>query len=143
MAEEKVLANNTLLFLDTTGGTDYDLVVCLEDNSYNVAVNEIDATSKCGVDTKVGTIDTTLSLSGQVLASPGSGKISDFAIEQALRQATSVGWKFGKATPVAGDVTRSGAGILTSLEITAAQNEVVKFSAELKATGTVTVVEES
>jgi hypothetical protein len=141
MANTKTKSNELLLFIDPAGSTSYKLVVCLEENSYNVAANEIDANSKCGPDTEIGIIDTTLSLSGQVIKDPGANEVNDLDIETVLRAATKVGWKFSKATPTTGDVVRSGQGLFTSLEVTAGLNDVVKFSAELKATGTVTVVE--
>jgi hypothetical protein len=115
----------------------------LEDNSYNVAANEIDANSKCGPDTAIGIIDTTLSLTGQVITDPTGSQVTDFDIETVLRNATVIGWKFGKANPGEGDTVRSGTGVFTSLEVTAPQNDITKFTAELKATGTVTVVQGS
>jgi hypothetical protein len=143
MANTKTKSNELLLYIDPAGGTSYKLIVCLEENSYNVAANEIDANSKCGPDIAIGIIDTTLSLSGQVIVDPAIGQVNDYNIETVLRAATKVGWKFSKATPEDGDVVRRGQGFFTSLEITAGLNDVVKFSAELKATGTVTVIQTS
>ena len=141
MANTKTKSNEVLLFIDPAGSTAYKLIVCLEENSYKIASKEIDANSKCGPDISIGTIDTTLSLSGQVVKDPGTTEVNDFDLETVLRAATKVGWKFGKATPTTGDVVRSGTGYFVSLEVTAALDNVVKFSAELKASGTVTIVE--
>ena len=141
MPNTKTKSNEVLLFIDPAGSTAYKLIVCLEENSYSVAANEIDANSKCGPDTSIGTIDTTLSLSGQVIKDPTATEVNDFDLEVVLRAATKVGWKFGKATPTTGDVVRTGTGIFTSLEVSAGLDDIVKFSAELKATGTVTIVE--
>lgn len=141
MANTKTKSNEVLLFIDPAGSTSYKLIVCLEENSYQVAANEIDANSKCGPDTLIGTIDTTLSFSGIVIKDPGVTEVNDYDLEVVLRAASIVGWKFGKATPTTGDVVRSGTGVFLSLEVSAGLDDSLKFSGEMKATGTVTIVE--
>ena len=76
MSEHKVQGGNMLLFIDPTGGTNYDTVVCLTSVSSTMSVQPIDASSACGPDKAPGSIDISYSFEGQHLQDPASGKIS-------------------------------------------------------------------
>ena len=138
MAERKVSGNDVLLFLDLSGGTSYDLVVCLEQNSLNAATQIIDAKSKCGPDNLPGEQTFQVAFAGQVIYSPGVDRIGSALLFTALIDKTTVGWKMGRTSPVTGDVTYTGTAFVAKLDQTFSGSEPAKFSVELGIYGTPT-----
>ena len=67
MAEHKVQGSNMLLFIDPTGGTNYDMVVCLTSVGCSASVSVVDASSACGPDKSPGTVEMSYSFEGQHL----------------------------------------------------------------------------
>lgn len=131
MAERKVVGTDVLLFLDLAGGTAYDLVVCLTNNTYNATVQEIDAKSKCGPDKLPGTVSFEASFEGQIIIDPAPDRVGIAALYTALTGKTTVGWKIGKVTPVTGDTTYTGTAFISKLDQSFGEDAPSTFSASL------------
>jgi len=135
MAEHKVAGGTMLLFIDPTGGTDYDTVVCLTSVSKADSVTVVDASSACGPDKSPGTIELSYSFEGQHLQDPDSGKVSGTSLRQLLRSKTTIGWKIAPETPVTGDEIESGTGFLSELSSTYAFDSVGTFTGTIQPFG--------
>jgi hypothetical protein len=135
MAEHKVAGGTMLLFIDPTGGTDYDTVVCLTSVSKADSVTVVDASSACGPDKSPGTIELSYSFEGQHLQDPSSGKVSGTSLRQLLRAKTTIGWKIAPETPVTGDEIESGTGFLSELSSTYAFDSVGTFTGTIQPFG--------
>lgn len=138
MAERKVSGDDMLLFIDPAGGVDYSLVICLTSQSITRATSEIDARSKCGPDKQPGTQEIGVSFEGQVMFDPGTDRISEGDLHDLWAAKTTIGWKYGKATPVSDDVSYSGTGFISQLDSTAAQDETATFSGAIGIFGSIT-----
>lgn len=135
MAEHKVAGGTMLLFIDSTGGTDYDTVVCLTSVSKSDSVTVVDASSACGPDKSPGTLEISYGFEGQHLQDPDSGKISGTSLRQLLRNKTTIGWKIAPETPVTGDEIESGTGYLSELSSTYAFDSVGTFTGTIQPYG--------
>jgi hypothetical protein len=135
MAEHKVAGGTMLLFIDPTGGTDYDTVVCLTSVSKADSVTVVDASSACGPDKSPGTVELSYSFEGQHLQDPDSGKISGTSLRQLLRSKTTIGWKIAPESPVTGDEIESGTGFLSELSSTYAFDSVGTFTGSINPFG--------
>lgn len=138
MAERKVTGDDILLFIDPAGGTDYSLVICLTSQSITRSTNEIDARSKCGPDKQPGSKEIGISFEGQQMWDPGTDRISESDLHDLWNNQTTIGWKYGKETPVSDDVTYSGTGFISQLDNTANQDEVATFSGSIGVYGSIT-----
>lgn len=136
MAEHKVAGGTMLLFIDPTGGTDYDMVVCLTSVSKSDSVSVVDASSACGPDKSPGTLELSYSFEGQHLQDPDSGKISGTSLRQLLRSKTTIGWKIAPESPVTGDEIESGSGYFSELSSTYAFDSVGTFTGTIQPYGT-------
>lgn len=139
MAEHKVSGGTMLLFIDPTGGTDYDTVVCLTSVGKSDSVNVVDASSACGPDKSPGTLEISYTFEGQHLQDPASGKISGTSLRELLRSKTTIGWKIAPETPAIGDELESGTGYLSELSSTYAYDSVGTFTGTLQPYGTPTI----
>lgn len=135
MAEHKVAGGTMLLFIDSTGGTDYDTVVCLTSVSKSDSVTVVDASSACGPDKSPGTLEISYGFEGQHLQDPDSDKISGTSLRQLLRNKTTIGWKIAPETPVTGDEIESGTGYLSELSSTYAFDSVGTFTGTIQPYG--------
>ncbi len=135
MAEHKVEGGNMLLFIDQTGGTSYDIVVCLTSVSKSDSVTVVDASSACGPDKSPGTVELSYAFEGQHLQDPDSGKISGTDLRLLLRSETTIGWKIAPESPVAGDEIESGTGFLSELNSTYAFDSVGTFTGSIQPYG--------
>ena len=135
MAEHKVAGGTMLLFIDPTGGTDYDTVVCLTSVSKADSISVVDASSACGPDKSPGTLELSYSFEGQHLQDPISGKISGTSLRQLLRAKTTIGWLIAPETPVTGDEIESGTGYLSELSSTYAFDSVGTFTGTIQPYG--------
>jgi len=115
MAEHKVQGSNMLLFIDSNGGTDYDLVVCLTSVSKADSVSVVDASSACGPDKSPGMLELSYSFEGQHLQDPDGGSISGTDLRFLLRSEQTIGWMIAPEAPVTGDEIESGTGFLSEL----------------------------
>ena len=139
MAEHKVAGGTMLLFIDSTGGTSYDTVVCLTSVGKSDSVSVVDASSACGPDKSPGTVEISYSFEGQHLQDPASGKISGTSLRQLLRAKTTIGWKISPVSPVTGDEVEEGTGYLSELSSTYAFDSVGTFSGTIQPYGTPTI----
>jgi hypothetical protein len=135
MAVHKVQGGNMLLFIDPLGGTAYDTVVCLTTVGISDTFSTIDASSFCGDDIALGTLDTEITFDGQHLQDPNSGDISGTDLRQLLRNEALIGWKLSPITPVIGDEIQSGQGYFTDISSSYAFDNVGTFSGTIKPKG--------
>jgi len=135
MAEHKVAFGTMLLFIDPTGGTDYDTVVCLTSVSKADSITVVDASSACGPDKSPGTLELSYSFEGQHLQDPDSGKVSGTSLRQLLRAKTTIGWKIAPESPVTGDEIEEGTGFLSELSSTYAFDSVGTFTGTIQPYG--------
>jgi hypothetical protein len=139
MAEHKVAGGTMLLFIDSTGGTDYDTVVCLTSVGKTDSISVVDASSACGPDKSPGTLELSYSFEGQHLQDPDSGKISGTSLRQLLRAKTTIGWMIAPESPVTGDEIEEGTGYLSELSSTYAFDSVGTFTGTIQPYGTPTL----
>jgi hypothetical protein len=136
MAEHKVAGGTMLLFIDPTGGTDYDTVVCLTSVSKADSVTVVDAASACGPDKSPGTLELSYAFEGQHLQDPVSGRISGTSLRQLLRAKTTIGWQIAPESPQTGDEIESGTGFLSELSSSYAFDSIGTFTGTLQPIGT-------
>jgi hypothetical protein len=139
MAEHKVAGGTMLLFIDPTGGNDYDMVVCLTSVGKSDSISVVDASSACGPDKSPGTLELSYTFEGQHLQDPVSGKISGTSLRQLLRSKTTIGWMISPETPVTGDEIEEGTGYLSELSSTYAFDSVGTFTGTIQPYGTPTI----
>ena len=139
MAEHKVAGGTMLLFIDSTGGTSYDTVVCLTSVGKADSVNVVDASSACGPDKSPGTLQISYTFEGQHLQDPNSGKISGTSLRTLLRNKTTIGFKIAPETPVTGDEIEVGTGYLSELSSTYSYDSVGTFTGTIQPYGTPTI----
>jgi len=135
MAEHKVEGSNMLLFIDSNGGTDYDIVVCLTSVSKADSVTVVDAASACGPDKSPGSVELSYAFEGQHLQDPTTGSISGTDLRILLRGEQTIGWKIAPETPVEGDEIESGTGFLSELSSTYAFDSVGTFTGTIQPYG--------
>jgi len=139
MAEHKVDGGTMLLFIDPSGGTNYDTVVCLTSVGQAMSVQPVDASSACGPDKSPGAIDISYTFEGQHLQDPITGQISGTDLRLLLMAEQTVGWKLSPETPVAGDEIQEGTGYLSELSSTYAFDSVGVFTGTLQPYGVPTI----
>ena len=139
MSEHKVSGGTMLLFIDPTGGTSYDTVVCLTSVGKSDSVNVVDAGSACGPDKSPGVLDISYSFEGQHLQDPVTGKISGTSLRSLLRSKTTIGWKIAPESPAIGDEIEEGTGFLSELSSSYAFDSVGTFSGSIMPYGTPTI----
>ncbi len=137
-ARREISGNDILLSIDPDGGTNYILVVCLTSNSLERTTNVIDAASKCGPNKLPGAQDIKVPFEFHDVLDTTNAEISEEALHPLWANKTVIGWKFGKVTPDAGDVTYTGTGFIGSLNTSAALNAPVVTSSSIEVQGTIT-----
>jgi hypothetical protein len=135
MAEHKVAGGTMLLFIDPTGGNDYDTVVCLTSVGKSDSISVVDASSACGPDKSPGTLELSYTFEGQHLQDPITGKISGTSLRQLLRSKSTIGWKIAPESPQTGDEIEEGTGYLSELSSTYAFDSVGTFSGTIQPYG--------
>lgn len=116
MAERKVAGKDVLLFIDLAGGTAYDLIVCLTQNSLKRTASQIDNATKCGPDLGPGAQTVTVDFTGVIVyGNDTSTRLSEADIHDAWADGRTIGWRMGTTTPVAGDVIYTGQGFISDL----------------------------
>lgn len=139
MAEHKVAGGTMLLFIDPTGGTNYDTVVCLTSVSKSASVSVVDASSACGPDKSPGTIELSYGFEGQHLQDPTTGKISGTSLRQLLMSKATIAWSIEPESPVTGDEIEYGTGYISELSSTYAFDSVGTFTGTIQPFGTPTI----
>lgn len=139
MAEHKVAGGTMLLYIDSTGGDNYDTVVCLTSVSKSASVSVVDASSACGPDKSPGTVELSYGFEGQHLQDPAAGKISGTSLRQLLMNKTTIGWSIEPESPVTGDEIEYGTGYISELSSTYAFDSVGTFTGTIQPYGTPTI----
>ena len=135
----KIDGKDVLLFLDLDGGESYKAIVCLDEQSFGVTSNVIDANSKCGPDTRAGVLSNgPVPFAGQFVTNPENNEVSAADIFTAAQAQTTVGWKIAKVDPQEGDPIYEGKGFFSSFEQTFPKDDVVRFTGEISVMGTIT-----
>ena len=135
MAERKVNGKEWFFFIDPAGGTSYKLLVCLTSNSLHRTSSSIDAASYCGPDTRPGAQTVTVDVAGQVMFEPDADHVSEGDLHDLWDDATVIGWKLSRGTPVDGDLIYSGTGSILTLNTTSDLNGMLTFDANIGVTG--------
>ena len=117
-----------LLFIDPTGGTNYDTVVCLTSVSVSDSVQPVDASSACGPDKSPGAVQISIAFEGQHLQDPNTGTISGSNLLLLLRAEQTIGWKLSPLNPVGGDEIQEGIGFISELSSTYSYDSIGIFS---------------
>jgi hypothetical protein len=135
----KVSGGTMLLYIDPTGGTDYDTVVCLTSVKKNATVSVVDASSACGPDKSPGTIELSYGFEGQHLQDPITGEISGTSLRQLLMSKTTIGWIIETTDSAIGDEVEYGTGYISELSSTYNFDSVGTFSGTIQPYGTPTI----
>jgi hypothetical protein len=136
MAEHKVGGGTMLLFIDPSGSSAYDTVVCLTSVGKSDSVTVVDASSACGPDKSPGTLELSYSFEGQHLQDPDSGKISGTDLRVLLRGKVQFAWKIAPETPVTGDEIETGIGFFSELSSTYSFDSIGTFTGTIQPLGT-------
>lgn len=135
MARRQISGIDILLQIDPLGGNNYDLVVCLTSNSLERTTTVIDAASKCGPEKLPGVQSIQIPFVFNDVLDVNSGEISESDLHTLWQNKTVFSWKYGKVTPVAGDVSYTGTGFLSDLKTTDAQNAASSTSGTIEVQG--------
>lgn len=134
--EHKLSGIDILLFIDRSGGTAYEPVVCLTTNSWKGSNSIIDASTKCGPDSLPGVPTPYLiNFEGQHLFDAQGIKISGVGLFPLLTGQTKIGWKIAPVSPVEGDEIFTGTGFISELGSTYAQNSPATFTGAISIYG--------
>lgn len=142
MAETNFDGKTVAVYISTNLTTpSYKLAVCLTTNNFNRKVDTIDTSSKCDdgwASFKPGRKSWTVSGEGIAMAAPTTGRMSFNELDDVFLAGLEVLVKVADdpTTPV--KVHYYGQAVLTSIEETYADNEVVKFSFEFMGKGSYT-----
>jgi hypothetical protein len=135
----KIPANSYFLLIDSTGaGTTYDNIMCLLNFSFDATTAVNDDSTMCGPDSSPGTQTATVPFTGKTFLQPGTGNISAPGMFTLWQNKTAIAWKIGKATPAAGDMTKTGKGFLSAYGETYDTGITAGFSGTINVTGPVT-----
>jgi len=140
MAEHKIQGGDMLLFIDPTGGTNYDTVVCLTSVSVSDSVQPVDASSACGPDKSPGAVQISIAFEGQHLQDPNTGTISGSNLLLLLRAEQTIGWKLSPLNPVGGDEIQEGIGFISELSSTYSYDSIGIFSMTISPFGLPTTI---
>jgi len=138
MAQRKMLGADQVIMIDPAGGTDYKLVICLTEGSFSITNNEIESTTKCGVDTQPGNQKLSLGFNGELMLSPDTPKLGAVSLFQLAHNKTQFGWRKGPAIPVTGDHVIVGKGFFSKYDTTDGSEGAATFSATVGVIGDVT-----
>lgn len=128
-----------LLFIDPTGGTNYDTVVCLTSVSVSDSVQPVDASSACGPDKSPGAVQISIAFEGQHLQDPNTGTISGSNLLLLLRAEQTIGWKLSPLNPVGGDEIQEGIGFISELSSIYSYDSIGIFSMTISPFGLPTI----
>jgi predicted secreted protein len=133
----KLSGKDILLFIDPNGGSAYETVVCLTNQTWQGSTNVIDATSKCGPDSLPGTQSNSISFEGQQLfgITEGAGQVSGINLFSLWAAQTTIGWKIVPVEPITGDELLFGTGFISELSKNYNQSDPTTFSGTLSIYG--------
>lgn len=118
----------------------WEVVACLTTKSFTSALNVIDATSDCGVDSLGGNITQTFSIEG--FEDFGDSTIQTgndlYQLQVAAQNQTSPAytWKLAAVTPQTGDIILNFDAFISNFTLDMSTNDPVGFTADLNIQGT-------
>lgn len=131
MADTEVVisARDIVVSLDIDNNGSFLPVACLTENGLPTSRPPIDITSKCGNAQKAGdVVEQTVTGSGIAINITGTPTKESYASLYTLMvNKTSVNCIFGPAVPGTGDTYYTGQIVVTELNITASDKDVLKF----------------
>jgi len=130
----KITNNSTLLFLGVDP-ENLDTVVCLTKVSNDLTIDELDATTTCGIAKMAGEMSGSISCDGQHLLDHGTGKVSGHSLFVWAKAKQVLYYEIGPAIPESGDVLRTGQCFITSLGNNYSYNAQSTFSCTLSIVG--------
>lgn len=129
---DKINPSTIFLWIDTNGGTSYDKVICLKDFSFPRTINEIDASTMCGPDSRPGLATYgPIPFNGHVYIDADAATVSAYDLDTVMKAKTTVGWKIGAISPTTGMVTYTGTGYISKLEDKYSDSQVAEYSGSL------------
>jgi hypothetical protein len=130
----KLKANDVLLQanLGTVLLPDWRDVACLTDNGIDSASDEIDASSKCGVENIPGDVSWTASIGGFYELDPTSTQLSGQKLIEMRQNKTYVNWRMRNA---ANTYYRGFYAYLSGYSEDLPYNDMVKFTGDLSIQG--------
>lgn len=134
MAERKILPNTILLFLGEAAD-DLSTIVCLTSIRNSFTVDELDATTWCGIAKEPGIFSGNISFSGQHLLDPDTGKVSGHSLFEWMKGKTILFYEISPAVPADGDIIQTGSGFINSLSNDYSLDQATTFSATLSIDG--------
>lgn len=136
MAETKISARDIIVLLDIDDNGSFKEVACLTSNDLDTQRSPIDATSKCGDEMQPGdSIVQKMTGSGFAIDQTGTpSKESYSSLYTLLVNGTIVPAQFGRYTNTTGDGYWEGDVTVSSLKVTAADKDDVKFDVEFTVT---------
>lgn len=143
MSKHKVEAGTMYLYISPLNDGNYDTVVCLTSIGKDDSVDEIDAASQCGPDTRPGKLNLSRPFEGQHIQDPDTLTISGTSLRTLLYNKTLIGYKIATEDLAQGDETETGEGYITALSSTYAFDAIGTFTGTLRPSGTPTIIEES
>lgn len=135
-----VTGNDIILAIDPAGGTNYYLIVCLTSNSLERTTAVIDAGSKCGPSLLPGVQTVSIPFAFNDMFDTSNGEVSEGDLHPLWASSQTISWKFGKVTPVAGDVTYTGLGYISDLKTTAGLTTPVATTGTISVQGNIVQV---
>jgi len=138
MAERKITANSYLLSIDGTGGTTYDNIVCLLNHSFSGTTETNDSSTFCGPDSSPGTVSSSIALTAVTMLVADTGHTSAPDIFTLWQDKTVFSWEIGPATPVSGDMVKTGMGYFSAYGESYDEGQFGQFSGTITVSGEVT-----
>ena len=139
MAEHKLSGNDILLFIDPAGGTTYDTVICLTNQTWKGGVSIIDASTKCGPDSLPGKPNPqTVTFDGQHIYDATTGRISGPGLLPLMQNSTTIGWKISPVVLQNGDEILTGTGFISELDKAYSDNSPATFTGTISIYGQTT-----
>lgn len=126
---------------DTTGATGLKTITCEESSDFSTSTNVNTTKTKCGTFTAVDTPTGTINFSGVVNGSPSASEVSYNDIVSWVNSKTKLYAKYQQAASGAVSagtaVYATGTGYFTQCQVTAAESELIKFTATFTFSGTI------
>lgn len=138
MANEKISGKDIGLYYNasTTESPDWQLLVCLTENSLSSEVEVLEANSKCGTDASIGNESNTASFSGYTTVDPDSDNASANEIRALFAAKEYKEWVMTD-DPDAPTFWRAFEGFISSLEESAPYDDSLTFDGEIFIRGSV------
>ncbi|WP_126244338.1 phage tail tube protein [Chitinophaga rhizosphaerae] len=132
----KLKANDVGLFLNTgtTAVPVWKVLACLTATDIDLAVEELNGDSKCGIDREAGDVTWTGSFEGFFKLDPTSTEVSGENLLEIAQAKTKKEWKISNSDD---SYYRAFTAYISSYNESAPYNEFVTFSGELNVSGTV------